>query len=143
MTETLKLTRRGWIGHLAVVQEMLGQIWSLYETPTHRSVMGPKDCEKARRDKISKKFLELRELIWETSAVSEKWSVPERLRGRSPLRAMAAWRLQLRAARPLKSDLIPLAFMASPSCTLRPVLEMLKASPLSKLTRPVAERVPP
>lgn len=72
MTETLKLTRRGWIGHLAAVQEMLGQIWSLYETPTHRSVMGPKDCEKARRDKISKKFLELRELIWETSAVSEK-----------------------------------------------------------------------
>lgn len=72
MTETLKLTRRGWIGHLAAVQEMLGQIWCLYETPTHRSVIGPKDCEADRRRKISRKFLELRELIWETSAVSEK-----------------------------------------------------------------------
>jgi hypothetical protein len=72
MTETLKLTRRGWIEHLATIQEMVALMWELYETPTYRSVMGPKNCEDDRRKKIAKKWLELRELIWETSAVSEK-----------------------------------------------------------------------
>jgi hypothetical protein len=72
MTDTLKLTRRGWIGHLAVVQDMLESLEEVYRIPTHRSVIGPKDCELDRRKKISKKFLELRELLWETSAVSEK-----------------------------------------------------------------------
>lgn len=72
MTETLKLTRRGWIEHLATMQDMLTLMWQLYETPTCRSVIGPKDCEDDRRKKITKKWLELRELIWETSAVSEK-----------------------------------------------------------------------
>ena len=72
MMETLKLTRRGWIEHLAETQKMLELVETIYDIPTHRSVIGPKDCEADRRKKISKKFLELRELIWETSAVSEK-----------------------------------------------------------------------
>ena len=72
MTDTLKLTRRGWIGLLAVVQDMLESLEEVYRIPTHRSVIGPKDCELDRRKKIGKKFLELRELLWETSAVSEK-----------------------------------------------------------------------
>lgn len=72
MTKTLKLTRRGWIKHLAVVQTMLEKLESIYSIPTYRSVIGPKDCEVDRRKKIAKKFLELRELLWETSAVSEK-----------------------------------------------------------------------
>lgn len=72
MTTTLKLTRRGWIEHLAVIQEMLESLEQLYQIPTYRSVIGPKDCELDRRKKIGKKFLELRELLWETSAVSEK-----------------------------------------------------------------------
>lgn len=72
MTKTLKLTRRGWIDHLAIVQKMMECVETLYEIPTHRSVIGPKDCETDRRKKLEKKFLEIRELLWETSAVSEK-----------------------------------------------------------------------
>lgn len=72
MVNSIKLTRKGWTAHLALVQKVLELAEAIYEIPTQQARFVRKDCEKDRRDKIGKGFTKLQELIWETGAVSER-----------------------------------------------------------------------
>lgn len=72
MVNSIKLTRKGWTAHLALVQKVLELAEAIYEIPTQQARFVRKDCEEDRRDKIGKGFTKLQELIWETGAVSER-----------------------------------------------------------------------
>lgn len=72
MINSIKLTRKGWTAHLALVQKVLELAEAIYEIPTQQARFVRKDCEEDRRDKIGKGFTKLQELIWETGAVSER-----------------------------------------------------------------------
>lgn len=72
MINSIKLTRKGWTAHLALVQKVLELAEAIYEIPTQQAMFVRKDCEEDRRDKIGKGFTKLQELIWETGAVSER-----------------------------------------------------------------------
>ena len=72
MINSIKLTRKGWTAHLALVQKVLELAEAIYEIPTEQARFVRKDCEQDRRDKIGKGFTKLQELIWETGAVSER-----------------------------------------------------------------------
>ena len=72
MVNSIKLTRKGWTAHLALVQKVLELAEAIYEIPTEQARFVRKDCEADRRDKIGKGFTKLQELIWETGAVSER-----------------------------------------------------------------------
>lgn len=72
MVNSIKLTRKGWTAHLALVQKVLELAEEIYEIPTEQARFVRKDCEEDRRDKIGKGFTKLQELIWETGAVSER-----------------------------------------------------------------------
>ena len=72
MINSIKLTRKGWTEHLALVQKVLELAEAIYEIPTEQARFVRKDCEQDRRDKIGKGFTKLQELIWETGAVSER-----------------------------------------------------------------------
>lgn len=72
MVNSIKLTRKGWTAHLALVQKVLELAEAIYEIPTQQAMFVRKDCEEDRRDKIGKGFTKLQELISETGAVSER-----------------------------------------------------------------------
>lgn len=72
MVNSIKLTRKGWTAHLALVQKVLELAEDIYGVPTEQARFVRKDCEEERRVKIAKGFTRLQELIWETGAVSER-----------------------------------------------------------------------
>ena len=72
MVNSIKLTRKGWTAHLALVQKVLELAEAIYGIPTEQARFVRKDCEEDRRDKIGKGFTKLQELVWETGAVSER-----------------------------------------------------------------------
>lgn len=70
MTESITLTRQGYIKHLATVQKLL-QLVGVLHGNVSRS-FPEAECEADRNEKIGKAFVKLQELIWETGAVSER-----------------------------------------------------------------------
>ena len=70
MTKSITLTRKGWIKHLAMMQRMLDLVGMLQANI--RMSFPAAECEEDREDKINKAVLKLKELIWETGAVSER-----------------------------------------------------------------------
>lgn len=85
MINSIKLTRKGWTGHLALVQKVLELAEEIYWIPTQQARFVRKDCEEDRRDKIGKGFTKLQELIWETGAVSERiWKESQKSVSKDP-----------------------------------------------------------
>ena len=70
MIDSTELTRKGWIRHLATIQEMLQCVQGIHTTLT----MGfsALECESDRDTKIGKGLQKLQELVWESGAVSER-----------------------------------------------------------------------
>ena len=70
MIDSVALTRKGYIKHLATIQTMSNLVWGIFMDV--RTAYGKAPCEEEREKKISNSFLKLQELIWETGAVSER-----------------------------------------------------------------------
>lgn len=72
MYTSISATRGGWIKHLALVETMVNLVREIYDCPNNSREFPSMNCEDERAKKIGKKFVELEELIWEATAVSEK-----------------------------------------------------------------------
>ena len=70
MLENIKLTRKGWIKHLSMVQVAVSLVEAL-QLNVEMSFPGA-ECEKERAKKIGQAMVKLQELIWESGAVSER-----------------------------------------------------------------------
>lgn len=70
MIDSVELTRKGWIRHLATLQDMLSNVQDIHTN----LFMGFRrvECEMDRAEKIGKGLKKLQELIWESGAVSER-----------------------------------------------------------------------
>lgn len=72
MIDSLTLTRKGYIKHLAYAQKLLELAQTLFDAATMGLRFTQKDCETKRKKKLQDAYRELRERLWEASAVSEK-----------------------------------------------------------------------
>lgn len=68
MIDSVSLTRKGWIRHLELVQGMLGKVSEILRNV--QASFTTAACENTRSEKISKDLVKVKELVWETCAVS-------------------------------------------------------------------------